>query len=496
MRSKLVPHLLPPLLATLWSAALPAQGVVNPSLLRAPDTVAAPIGPAAVVATVRSSVVYVCVEFHTPEGDVPFERASSGVIIDGGGLVLTWKHLVQEYVGADDKKLLVQLDDAANTRLPASIVRIDDATGLALLRVDPPAAGLSALELGPDRPAAGQAVVVVARPEGKEMLAFGGVASPALGSTSHRGVDWRAADYFLSDARNDLRCDGASVVDTSGRLLGLYGSENVKRNVREPTLEDLRQPSFGIVATAGLVRRTFAREFAAAAANNAGLSKAAMAEPGSGALAVAKVAPSVVSVWTGEGDWPRLAADDPGAERRREDLGSGVVLSASGFVVTNAHLVKGEKARIRTGDGKVYPATVVRRHGRTNMALLRAELPANVRLPVPEFVTDDDPLLGETVFAVGNPLGSQVVVSRGVVSALREREGGRIQADADLGSANAGGAIIDASGRVVGIGDGGAVDMIEFAFRMNQVTREDRLTTETNLSTFVGIRALRKLWAD
>jgi S1-C subfamily serine protease len=85
------------------------------------------------------------------------------VIVDPSGYVVTWQHLVQEADAADDKSLFVQLNDAENTRLPAAIVRADDATGLALLHVQPPAAGLQFLELGPDRPRPGGVAIAASR---------------------------------------------------------------------------------------------------------------------------------------------------------------------------------------------------------------------------------------------------------------------------------------------------------------------------------------------
>ncbi|MGB3966596.1 MAG: hypothetical protein WBO45_07680, partial [Planctomycetota bacterium] len=132
----------------LLAAALPGQGVVNPSLLRVPDgeveSVIRRAGFAGVHATARQSVVWVAVEVDGERGKYVFERASSGVIVDGSGLVATWGRLVQEVAGADDKRLFVQLDDAGNTKLDATVVRVDQASGLALLRVVPPAAGLRA----------------------------------------------------------------------------------------------------------------------------------------------------------------------------------------------------------------------------------------------------------------------------------------------------------------------------------------------------------------
>ena len=463
------------------AVCLPAQGVVNASLLEAPvdDAAAAAarrLVPATVVQQARGSVVYVFVEIDGPLGKFAIERASSGVLVDKSGLVVTWNHLVQESQGAQDKKLFVQLDDAANTRLPAVIEQKDAATGLVLLRVVPPEGGLSCVELGPDRPQAGEPLVVLARPEGKDMLAFAGVASPAVVAVSLHGATVAAADVFMTDSRNDERCDGAPVLDGQGRLLGLYASEHVQRDKSEPTLEDLKQPSFGLVVPSGLIRKAFAKVFAASAT----------------AAAVLRVQPSVVSVWCGEGDWPQLGANDPGGVQRRKGLGSGVVLARKGLVVANAHICDSDSPRVRTSDGKTFDAVVVKRHGATNLALLQVALPAGTTLPAADCNPDDDVILGETVLAVGNPTGAQVVVTAGVVSARRDREGGRIQADANLGNQNGGGAIVDVTGRLLGIGDAGQIDPIEIAFAM----RGDRVSTETNLSTFVGIGSVRKAFAS
>ncbi len=478
----------------LWSclaAAVPAQGHVNSSLLKAPaDAVSTPPAKrgatAAIVAKARVGVVHVVVDVDGPQGTFAIERSSSGVVLDASGLVLTWRHLVHEVVDADDKKLFVQLDDAENTRLPATIERIDDATGLALLRVTPPAGGLPFVELGDDRAMPGEVAVAIARPEGKEMLAFAGVASPVLAEVQLGGKSFAAKDLFMTDSRSDYRCDGAPVVDGDGRLLGLYAAEHVLRDKSEPTLEDLKKPSFGVVVPAGTIRRTFVKEFAALVAKNASLAKG-QSRSDAGAIAVARVLPSVVGVWAGSGEWPDLGAQDPGAVQRRDGLGSGVVISAKGLVVTNAHVVRDGEPRVRVA-GQTLPAKVVKTHSATNLALLQVELPAGTTLVPAACDPDDDAILGESVLAVGNPLGTQVVVSGGVVSARRDREGGRVQADANLGNQNAGGAIVDAAGRLLGIGDGGARDPLEVAFAQ----RGDRVTTETNLSTFVGIGRVRK----
>ncbi|MFN9442314.1 MAG: trypsin-like peptidase domain-containing protein [Planctomycetota bacterium] len=473
-------------------AALPAQGEVQPTLL-APradeaDSPARRAGPAGLVAKVRPAVVWVAVQVDGARGTFTVERASSGVVADASGLVVTLARMVQEAVGAADKRVLVQLDDAANTQLPATIVRLDERSGLALLRVQPPAGGLAAASFGPDASAAGEPLVVVARPDGKELLAFGGTAGPAQAGVSLGGVAFAADDLFLTDSRNDERCDGAPVFDAAGRCVGLYDAERVRRDVQDPKLEDLRQPSFGVARTARVLRGAFATEFAAA--TNGSLRQPAPGAAHAHVDAVAKAASAVVGVWAGAGDWPTLGGDDPGAVRRRDGLGSGVVLTPAGLVVANAHVVRGGSPRIRLADGRTFPAKVVKAAGGANLALLQAELPAGTKLPAAEANADGDVVLGETVLAVGNPLGGRPVVSAGVVSALRSN-GDRIQADAKLGAQNGGGAVVDANGRLLGIGDAGAVDPLERAFAM----RGDRVSTETDLSTFVAIARVRKAFA-
>ncbi|MGC6487393.1 MAG: trypsin-like peptidase domain-containing protein [Planctomycetota bacterium] len=468
--------------ALLVAAPAAAQGVVNPSLLRAPEGPAATTWSTAAFERVQASTVYVAVQVDGPRGAFVIERASSGVVVSAAGHVVTFDRLIAEAVGAPDKQVVVRLNDAANTELEAEVLRRDDASGLALLQVAPPADGLQPARLAAVMPRLGEPSLVVARPQGEEMLAFCGVASRALAAVTLGGRRFARDEVFLTDSRNDLRCDGAGVFGADGVLLGLYSAERVLRDVREPKLEDLKRPSFGVVVPASRALRAFAAEL--------GASKVPGPRPDHAwARAVAKVAPSVVGVYSGDGEWPTPGSDDPGCVQRRSGLGSGVVASADGLVLTDAHLCRGDDARVKVG-AAVYDAEVVERDRGANLALLRAALPAGVRLQPAEFGADDDVRLGEAALAVGNPTGDGVVVTGGVISAMRGRQGGRIQADANLGNQNGGGAVVDASGRVVGIGDAGRVDPIEVAF----MTRGDGATQETNLSTFVGVRQVRRLF--
>jgi S1-C subfamily serine protease len=472
------------LAAAVFAALAPlrAQSIPSPTLLRpSADEAASPArraGPAGLVASVRASVVHVVVEVDGPRGTFPIVRSSSGVIVGADGLVLTWLHLVREADGADDKRVFVQLDDAQNTRLPAVVEAKDAATGLALLRVKP-ASPLAVAPLADRLAMPGEPALVLSRPEGKEMLAFVGVASGAACGVSVGGAKFDAAQLFLCDSRNDERCDGAPVFDADGKVLGLYASEHVQRDVSEPTLEDLKKPSFGVVASAVAAKKAFGSKLGAA--------QGKASKPHAFAAAVGVASRSVVTVWAGDGEFPKAKQDDPGGVVRVEGLGSGVVLSASGLIVCNAHVARQGTPRIRTIDGKTFEAEVIDTNGPSNLALLKAKLTGGSKLVPIACNEDDDATVGEDVLAIGNPYGA-IAVTKGVVSAKRDREGGRIQSDANLGNQNGGGAIIDAQGNLLGVGDAGPIDPIDMQFAQ----RGDRVSTETNLSTFVSIARLRR----
>jgi serine protease Do len=471
------------------ATALPAQGVGNPSLLRAQDDSAEVAklrraGMAGVFAQVAPSVVHVEVEVDGPRGTFAIERASSGVLVDGRGIVATWSRLVAEAAGATDKRIVVQWNDGANTRAVGAVVASDPATGLVLVQAQPPVDGVGPAALAAAGPAPGTPVLVVARPSGQEMLAFAGVASPALADVTLATRTVPRADVFLTDSRNDERCDGAPVFDHAGHLLGVYSSEHVQRDKSEPELADLKRPSFGVVLAVGRLRQAFAGQFPTLANSSTSAAHAF-------AAAVARVAPAVVSVWSGGGDWPTVGAQDPGAVQRYGGLGSGVVLAPSGLVVANLHVCSGD-VRVRLRDGRTFAAKSLATNASSNLALLQLDLPAGTVLEAAACNAGDDVVLGEPMLAVGNPLGTDVVVTAGVVSARRDREGGRIQGDANLGNQNGGGAVVDATGRLLGIGDAGIIDAIDMAFAM----RRDRATTESNLSTFVGIGRVLRLFRE
>ena len=149
-----------------------------------------------------------------------------------------------------------------------------------------------------------------------------------------------------------------------------------------------------------------------------------------------------------------VAIDDQGRSR---GIGSGVVFTPDGYVLTNNHVVAGA-ARLVTSmpDGHQIEATPVGYDPATDLAVLRL---AAGGLPFAEFGSSARLRIGQIVVAIGNPLGFQATVTAGIVSALGRSlrsPSGRlidsvIQTDAPLNPGNSGGPLVDGNGRVVGI---------------------------------------------
>ncbi|XPG48408.1 trypsin-like peptidase domain-containing protein [Variovorax sp. KK3] len=147
-----------------------------------------------------------------------------------------------------------------------------------------------------------------------------------------------------------------------------------------------------------------------------------------------------------------------GAAGRRGGFGSGVVIAGDGLVLTNSHVVAGaRRARIGLGDGSEREADVLGDDPATDLALLRTELPRGATVAV---LGDSKRLKrGHLVVGIGNPLGFESTITAGIVSALgrslRSQSGHLIddviQTDAALNPGNSGGALVAASGQVVGI---------------------------------------------
>ncbi len=188
-----------------------------------------------------------------------------------------------------------------------------------------------------------------------------------------------------------------------------------------------------------------------------------------------------------------------GPERMQRSLGSGVVVDASGIVVTNHHVVAGaDQIRIALNDRREYDADVVLSDQRTDLAVLRLKGDGKERFPTIDLGNSDELSVGDLVLAIGDPFGVGQTVTQGIVSALARTQVGIsdyqffIQTDAAINPGNSGGALVDMAGRLVGINSaiysrsGGSLG-IGFAIPVNMV----RVVVESAMS---GGKSVRRPW--
>ncbi len=132
--------------------------------------------------------------------------------------------------------------------------------------------------------------------------------------------------------------------------------------------------------------------------------------------------------------------------------GTGVIATADGRIVTNAHVARGGQASVELWDGRELPATLVARDARRDLAMLQV---AAGGLPAATFGDSNTLRVGELVMAIGNPMGFVGALTTGVVHALGNLPGFGAQswvlADVRLAPGNSGGPLADAQGRVIGI---------------------------------------------
>ncbi|MEX2044272.1 MAG: trypsin-like peptidase domain-containing protein [Opitutus sp.] len=155
----------------------------------------------------------------------------------------------------------------------------------------------------------------------------------------------------------------------------------------------------------------------------------------------------------------QLFPDMPDERRSTEEgLGSGVIVSPDGYILTNNHVIEGaDELRVALSDGRELIARVIGSDPKTDIAVIKVDAG---QLPVVTLADSDRLRVGDVVFAVGNPLGVGQAVTMGIVSAknrnvrILEDVGGYedfIKTDAAINMGNSGGALVDARGRLVGI---------------------------------------------
>ncbi len=182
------------------------------------------------------------------------------------------------------------------------------------------------------------------------------------------------------------------------------------------------------------------------------------AEAYSIASAAKKVSPAVVKIATRQEELVFSFFFRP-IIQEREGLGSGVIIDASGHILTNYHVIKNvTEIVVVLADGRQFPGSVVGVDPYTDLAVVKIE---GEGLPVAELGNSDQIVIGEPVVAIGNPYGFDHTVTAGVVSALNrsistdERDGvvleNLIQTDAPINLGNSGGALVTTDGKVVGI---------------------------------------------
>lgn len=196
---------------------------------------------------------------------------------------------------------------------------------------------------------------------------------------------------------------------------------------------------------------------------------AARRAPFSYAEAVARAAPSVANIYAnkvttlGRRLYPvpdpltqRLLGYVPGPllKRRDQSLGSGVIFSADGYVLTNYHVISGaDDIKVQLNDGRVSRAEVIGSDAETDLAVLKIDID---QLP-PTVIADTEAAeVGDVVLAIGNPVGLGQTVTMGIVSATgRQLKMSAyedfIQTDAAINAGNSGGALVNAFGELIGI---------------------------------------------
>jgi len=183
---------------------------------------------------------------------------------------------------------------------------------------------------------------------------------------------------------------------------------------------------------------------------------------------VQRAAPTVVNVYAAKTvavQNPLL--DDPvfrrffgaqgGEQQVQRSLGSGVLVDASGLVVTNNHVIEGaDQVKVSLSDKREFEAEIVLKDTRSDLAVLRLKTQGE-KFPAIEFSDSDTLQVGDVVLAIGNPFAVGQTVTHGIVSAVARTQVGItdyqffIQTDAAINPGNSGGALVDVSGKLVGI---------------------------------------------
>ena len=162
----------------------------------------------------------------------------------------------------------------------------------------------------------------------------------------------------------------------------------------------------------------------------------------------------------------------------RSGIGSGVIFSYDGYIVTNLHILSGQNINVKLDNGKNYLASIIGIDKNTDIAVLK--ISSSEELKPINFANSDSLKIGDRVLAIGNPYGIGISVSNGIISATGRDYGNPylqlIQTDAAINPGNSGGALINENGNLIGINSKifsktGAYQGIGFAIPSNLVVQ-------------------------
>ena len=229
--------------------------------------------------------------------------------------------------------------------------------------------------------------------------------------------------------------------------------------------------------------------------------------------AAQRAMPAVVNVFSSKDgtQTPDPRANDPlfryffgdrGRDRKQQEpasnLGSGVIVSTDGYILTNQHVVDGaDQIEVALADGRTANAKMIGIDPETDLAVLKINLP---NLPTITLGRMDSARVGDVVLAIGNPFGVGQTVTMGIISALGRNHLGIntfenfIQTDAPINPGNSGGALVDANGNLLGINtaiysrSGGSLG-IGFAIPVSTARSvlESIITTGTVTRGWIGV---------
>jgi Do/DeqQ family serine protease len=205
---------------------------------------------------------------------------------------------------------------------------------------------------------------------------------------------------------------------------------------------------------------------------------------------VKQVAPSVVNVYAarkprqrspfaGDPFFERFFGGRGRSQRDQNSLGSGVIVDASGIIITNHHVIKdADEVKIALSDGREFEAEIILSDEASDLAVLRTLDEGNFKAI--EIGNSENAFVGDLVLAIGNPFGVGQTVTSGIISAVARSTKGVgdfgffIQTDAAINPGNSGGALIDMKGRLIGINTAiysrsGGSNGIGFAIPSNMV---------------------------